>query len=583
MLTKIRLINFKCFEDHTIPLKQISIIVGKNNAGKSTIIEAIRILTAVATRYKGLNFSNVPDWLEIGRINRGVSPSLDAMDLNFSGLFYQYREPPAQIIATFQNGETIEIYLGGVNKIHALIRDRSGHLITTKGQAREFEIPGVSILPQVGPLLKEERKLDDTYLRRSLSTSHSPSHFRNQIKLLNQSYQDLKLLAEETWAGLQIQGLEERVEPPNRILELMVRDGDFVAEIGLMGHGLQMWLQTMWFLARSKGSNTVILDEPDVYMHSDLQRKLIRVVKEKFNQVIVATHSIEIMSEVNPENILVIDRKKRKSLFATTLPAVQRIVDNIGGVHNISLTRLWSAKKCLLVEGKDISILKLFQNILFPRSNYPFDIIPNMSLGGWSGWSYAVGSSLMMKNSFGEDIISYCLFDSDFHTEQDKEERYADATSRSVRLHIWKRKEIENYVIVPSAIHRVIILGINESKQPPFVSDIQVKIDQIIESQKEGIQDNYANEFYLKNRSFGIQAANKSARTLLESSWLTIESRISICSGKDLISELSNWSNSKFGVSFNAARIVRTIREDEIPQEMKSIVGAIENGTNFRK
>ncbi|MCK4261039.1 MAG: AAA family ATPase [Halanaerobiales bacterium] len=40
MLTKLKLCNFRCFARHTIPLKENTIIVGRNNAGKSTIVEA---------------------------------------------------------------------------------------------------------------------------------------------------------------------------------------------------------------------------------------------------------------------------------------------------------------------------------------------------------------------------------------------------------------------------------------------------------------------------------------------------------------------------------------------------------------
>jgi len=127
-----------------------------------------------------------------------------------------------------------------------------------------------------------------------------------------------------------------------------------------------MWLQTMWFLSISDKSDTIILDEPDVYMHADLQRRLIRLLKGRFKQIIVATHSIEIMAEVDAENILVIDKQRRMSKFTTSLPSVQKVINHIGGVHNIQLARLWSAKKFILVEGYDLNILNRIYNTLFP-------------------------------------------------------------------------------------------------------------------------------------------------------------------------------------------------------------------------
>jgi AAA15 family ATPase/GTPase len=44
MLTKIRLTNFRGFADHELPILPLTLIVGRNNAGKSTIIEALRFI-----------------------------------------------------------------------------------------------------------------------------------------------------------------------------------------------------------------------------------------------------------------------------------------------------------------------------------------------------------------------------------------------------------------------------------------------------------------------------------------------------------------------------------------------------------
>src|SRR5437870_1811214 len=118
-----------------------------------------------------------------------------------------------------------------------------------------------------------------------------------------------------------------------------------------------MWLQTMWFLARAGGAETVILDEPDVYMHADLQRRLIRLLRTRDQQTIIATHSVEIMSEVSPEEILVVDKGRKHSKFAASLPIVQNVIDRLGGVQNIHLARLWASRKCLHIEGDEVNVL----------------------------------------------------------------------------------------------------------------------------------------------------------------------------------------------------------------------------------
>ena len=577
MLTKLRLQNFKCFNDHELSFRPTTIIVGKNNAGKSTIVEALRLVSIIVNRYQSLNYSDVPNWLDIPRRSRGVSPSIKGMEFNFENVFHRYGDPPAIITATFNTLNTIDIYIGEDNKIHAVIKNSYKESITTKSQAKNIKLPQVNILPQVAPLARKEEILTPDYVRSAMSSPLSHLHFRNQLNLFYDAFQDdFKKIAEGTWPGLRILELDGKGKFPGDKLSLLVKDGDFVAEVGMMGHGLQMWLQTMWFLARVKKDSTVILDEPDVYMHADLQRRLIRLLMGRYQQNIIATHSTEIMAEVKADQVLVVDRKRSKSIFTTSLPGVQWVFDYIGSTHNIQLARLWTARRFLLVEGKDISLLKQIQNILFPDSHEPFDTIPNMSIGGWGGWNVAVGTSMVLKNAGGQEIITYCVLDSDYHTAEQIAERQKEAKRRGVQLHIWDRKEIENYLLVPAAIYRFILSCIESRIVLPNMNKIVGQINNIVENSKDAILDAIATEYFAQNKAGGLTSANRLARQKIEDAWKTEEGRFSIVSGKKVITELSKWSQSEFGVSISINSIVRELKTDEIPSEMATVVKEIE-------
>lgn len=582
MLTKLRLQNFRCFKDHVVPLHPTTIIVGRNNAGKSTIVEALRLVSIIVNRYQFLNFSDVPDWLEIPRINRGISPSLKGMEFNFDTVFHRYGEPPAIITATFDTQHTITIYIGPESKIHAVIKNPDGATIITKGKAQQVSLRNVSTLPQVAPLARNEKILTPDYVRGAMSSSLAPLHFRNQLNLFYEKFKDFKKIAENTWPGLRILELQGQGELPDTELTLLVRDGDFVAEAGWMGHGLQIWLQTMWFLARTSENSTIILDEPDVYMHADLQRKLIRLLRNRAQQIIIATHSIEIMSEVEPEQVLIVDRKKKESTFTTSLPGVQQVINHIGGVHNLQLARLWNSRKCIFVEGKDIPLLKHFHDTLFPNNQESFDTIPNMPIGGWGGWNYVIGSSMLLKNAGGEEIVTYCIFDSDYHTPDEIKERLKNAKSHGVQMHIWARKEIENYLLVPKAIQRIISSRIVKGAASPDKDEITEHIDKIAEVLKDSTFDAMANEFLIQNRPGGIATANRLARERINNAWKTREGRLSIISGKSVISKLSDWSQSKFGVAFSSNKIAQELLLSEIAPEIVAVVTAIEKNHKFK-
>jgi energy-coupling factor transporter ATP-binding protein EcfA2 len=581
MIKELRLENFRGFDDHCIPFNpRTTVVVGKNNAGKSTIVEALRLVSLITNRYQRLEFRSLPIWLDRPRRERGVSPSIKNIELNLDSAFHRYNDPPAIITCTFERGESITIYIGEQSEIYGVIRDSQGNLVVTPTQAHKFELPNVQILPQIAPLEESEKILDEGYVKRHIVTSRSSLHFRNQLKVLYEYFQKFKKIAEATWPGLRITSLEGRGSLPGQELSLLVQDTDFVAEVGWMGHGLQMWLQTMWFLTYSEGADVVILDEPDVYMHADLQRRLIRFVKNRDWQTIIATHSMEMMAEVEPEEVLVVDRRKDKSTFAPSLPAVQKVVNYIGSIHNIQLARLWSAKTLLLVEGDDVTILKRFQNRLFPTSEKPFDALPNMSIGGWGGWRLVSGSSFFLKNAGGEDILTYCFLDSDYHHDEQVAARYAEAKTHGVELHIWSRKEIENFLIVPSAIQRVIAFGCKANKTPPTVEDVENEINSIAEGLRDEIFDNLCTEF-ATNKALAAGTANKRARERLTQAWSAFEGRISIVPGKQMVSALSSWSQKNFSASFNATKLASSLQKTEINLEIQAVVEAIENHESF--
>ena len=123
MLTKLTLTNFRGFERHEIPFRNPTIVVGRNNAGKSTIVEALRLVATVASRYRGLTFEPGPDWTGEGRVLYGVRPSLKNMEINTDAMFHGYADPPAVINAQFSQGQTITVYIADIERVHCVLKD----------------------------------------------------------------------------------------------------------------------------------------------------------------------------------------------------------------------------------------------------------------------------------------------------------------------------------------------------------------------------------------------------------------------------------------------------------------------------
>jgi len=576
MLRELRLRNFRCFSDQTVAFRRTTVVVGRNNAGKSTIVEALNLVAAVVNR-KSATFTTAPRWLGVSNFRTVIAPRISHLNLNLSTAFHRYGDPPGVITASFEDGAIVEVFVGREDTVYATVQARKDW-VTSSGRFAALGIPWIYVLPQVGPVQSEENLLTDAYVSDNLYTRLSSRHFRNQILRCPAGFADFKRLAEATWHGLRVEPVE-RITAKGTPLSMLVQDGDFVAEVGWMGHGLQMWLQTIWFVSRTPTTATVVLDEPDVYMHPDLQRKLFRLVRGRFAQAIIATHSVEIMAEADPGEILIVDKKQRRSGFANTEPPVQMLVDRLGGIHNVHLARLWNAKKVLLLEGEDLALLRCFHELLFPDSETPLDALPNLSLGGWGGWSYAIGSSMALRNAVGDEIITYCILDSDYHTAVQRHGRYREAADRGIRLHIWNSKEIENYLLHTGVIRRLIRERL-KSGFPPSAEDITVEILRICELEKDNVLDGLAAEIQAGDKKLGT-GAHRVAREQLKPLWDDPQQRLAMVSGKAVVSQLSAWAQREFGVSFGPAAIAKRFTIDEIPEEIRAVLLSIEEARPF--
>jgi hypothetical protein len=563
MLKRLRLENFRGFDDHTIELAPVTIAVGRNNAGKSTFVEALRLISLVVTHCRSRMLYNLPRTWTISRTARRVTPSLQNLEINLDSVFHRYGEPPAIITATFASGATIGVNVWA-DTIEASIR-----------ASRQNDLTYVSILPQVAPVSKDERVLGADYVKSAMSSALAPLHFRNQLLVLRELFPSFKQAAESSWANLRVEPLERIPDAgkPDR-LSLMIRDGDFTAEVGWMGHGLQMWLQTMWFLTRAKNHETVILDEPDVYMHADLQRKLIRFLKRSHKQVVVTTHSSEIMAEVEPDEILIVNKAETRSRYAASIPIAQEMLFRLGSVHNLQLARFSAGKRFVLVEGDDISVLKRFQNTLAPTSDLPLDTI-SMPVEGWGGWNYAIGSSMLLQNAAGQGIVSYCLLDSDYHTAAQIRRRRKEAKHRHIQLHIWSKKEIENYVLQPRTITRLISKGMQNDTAPSQTA-VADEIDRIAEELRPTVLKSIASEIQKGTKGLELSTAVDRAEKIVAAKWKNRSGRWGIIPGKQAVSRLSDWSQNRYGVSLNATKIAREMEVEEIDKEMATVLAAIE-------
>ena len=556
MIKQLNITNFRCYEKSTITFNGTSILVGRNNAGKSTLIEALKIISSVTRKYKTLRFVAPPEWVA-REPSYGVSPNVENMNISDRGIFHMYGNPPAIVEAIFTNGTSIKAYVGEDLSIFAVIYDEGGCPARNSKEVKKIDIPLIEVLPQISAVLDTEKIIKKSTVDGNRATRLASRNFRNQLFYYQDAFPTFKALVESTWERLKVSPIESTFVNDGQILQFYVRVQDFEAEIGWMGHGLQMWIQTMWFISQCPSNAIVVLDEPDVYMHADLQRRLVRLLSPKFSQLIIATHSLEIIEEVTSECIIPIDSSKRKIKPIGDETPLQSLTKQLGSPFNIDLARIFISNQFILWDGDDTSrkILSAFQSALFPQDLHPLINLPKSFIDGWNDWEKVVMvSDLFSLNRMNMEL--FCILNSDYHTPSEIKQRKQEANKHKINLHIWAKKEIENYAINPDVILRYI----THNKQ-------QGSIDKdLLNGVMQSIADEMIEVVAEKNRVDGAMFEGIKDVSLLP---------YDIISGREFFNVLSLWTQEEYGITISARQLVPYFNINDVPHEIKLVISEI--------
>ena len=573
MIKKIFIENYRGFKKHNIEFKDLTLMVGKNNAGKSTIIEILRLTSLITKRYKTAKYIETPTWVQNLHTDesryriRGISPDIKKLIRQYHTIFHRYSDEQAYAKIIFTNNLEIEIYFNTSEQIFAILRDQNGDVIKSPTKAKSIILPNISTLPQIGPLNVDEKIIQDEHIKKSELLSVTSLHFRNKILNNKEMLSRYNELIQKNWSGLSIESIDKNQDS---YLSLMIRENDFVAEAGVMGHGLQMWLQILWFIFTSVDSTTLIVDEPDVYLHADLQKKLYKLLLRTGKQIILSSHSLEFIFETEPKNILIVQKDKSKSSYAGLLPEVQKVIDDIGYSSNLELIKFADTGKCLYVEGYDTKILSCFAKILKYDN---FEDIPVFSIGGKSQWQKILGGHIVASKSTSNAIKSYCVLDKDYCLEENNIKMMEDAKRQGINLFIWTSKEIENYLINPNVLYRLI----NKNEEKITLDKLICFIDKILEENKGMVIEKIGNQIQQNDRSFAFSTISANANEIINKSWNTFEDRVKMCSGKEVLSRIRTEVQDSFGISFSNVKIAKSFNINEIHPDIVNFLRQISN------
>ena len=168
--------RFKAFHTFALQLRNFNILVGPNNAGKSTILAAFRILAAAMRRAS----TRKP---EIIRGPAGNTPGyrvdLSAISIAEENIFFNYDDSePAIVRFRLSNQNELILYFPEQRACY-LITEAQGRRIETPSAFRsQYNCP-IGFVPILGPVEHNENLFEKEAARLALFNYRAARNFRN--------------------------------------------------------------------------------------------------------------------------------------------------------------------------------------------------------------------------------------------------------------------------------------------------------------------------------------------------------------------------------------------------------------------
>lgn len=577
IITSVEFKAYKALSNFSLRLTQRNVLVGPNNCGKSTIIGAFRVLA------EGLRTarSKSPERIVLGEsVVRGYRIPKESIAISTENVHTNYEDTDSSVTFRISNGNQLRLIFpekGGCILIPETTRTP---VLSPKSFTAAFPIT-IAVVPVLGPLEQDEPRVELATVQRNLHTTRASRHFRNYWLYRPAEFGRFADLIEQTW--------------PKMTVEAPVDDGDVIhmfcteeripRELFWSGFGFQVWCQLLTHLVRGGDASMVVVDEPEIYLHPDLQRQLLDILFSLGPSIVMATHSAEMIGAADARDIVLIDKKSRSGKRLASDSLVQGVLDLIGSIHNITLTRIAKHRRVLFVEGKDYPLLLKFASIAGHTELASANDLPAVSSDGFSNWTKVRDTAWGIKKILGGPFRMASMLDRDYRSSEEMDAIKRDLESEIDLAIFWGRKEIENYLLVPSALCAAINAETRRRHKSAAVN--QCSLEEIV-SELMAITNPLSNEIraqysacrndYLTNSGDKRASATliKEAADWFDQEWASIDGRIRICPGKHVLSKFREWAQNKYGVTITLNAITSRMTKRDLAQDLIEILASIE-------
>lgn len=365
-IKSIRIIGFKKFKDITIDFNEhVNIIVGENEAGKSTILEAIDIV--INQLYKNsdksiigelINKENLEEFKKNPKIEKlpNISielefdlPNSNIKNLEYSGLEYLDSEQDVK------SGISFKCEIDKENEDDVLEFIKAGKIPYEYYQMKWKTFGGA-------PYTSMRKPIKYLSINTSNIESNNSFNYFNKSLFINKYDENKRLNIKANYVS-QIEGLlnnisemedidEKRkfgINTKKVVLENIITILEDGISIENKGKGMENLVKTKMALEKNNNNDIISIEEPENHLsHSNLRKMIKEIEKNEENaQIIITTHNSLIVSSLDLRNVIFLNDDKLVRLKDID----KKISEYFLKCDNNKIMEFILSNKIILVEG----------------------------------------------------------------------------------------------------------------------------------------------------------------------------------------------------------------------------------------
>ena len=480
MIKKIRIRGFKKFAEQEFEIPRHLVMVGPNNSGKTSLLQAVSAWMEIAFRWGQSNpdlardsegaylatnitvdsFSSVPlaDFDHLWSGKKTDDPIVVWLDTEWWKIGFECLHREMELIAVRPVREIQE------DELKIFLRD--GHSGLHGGPNRSWR--PVYIPPVSGLGVEESRFAEEATIRNYLAKADAGKVLRNLLWQVwkNGNWDDLNAVVSKFFPGYELM-------PPSSGVNILAQYRHFPEGAAYdLSSAASGFLQVLLIYAAIFGqpSALYLLDEPDAHLHISLQNMLFRSLLERAEQdkfqVIVATHSECLIREAETSDLRLLDAHGHLQ----KVPNKHRVLASLE-LDQVEIVEALRERRLLYLEGPtDIQLLRSWAGTLEHRCLPFFERTTPVETAQREKEHFAVSHFYAMRTLIPQ-VRGVQLFDGDKRVPVDP-----TSSGRESRLKtlFWERKEIQSYLLHPDSVMRYLqsrASGDNVAKAQQYMKD----------------------------------------------------------------------------------------------------------------